>query len=131
MASRLKAAAGRLILGKMQIKRLQVLVYWVKDNDKRGLQAVPEMWTQEVMIAGMTRKESDHNLDKKVDIDIIDLSKCQTDAGFYNGQIGFVNKLSAIMGAAKVPIDYIVSPELDKDNKLFSTMTRQDVTRCH
>jgi hypothetical protein len=45
MASRPNAAAGRVILGTMQIKRLQALVYWVKGHDKRGLQAVPEMWT--------------------------------------------------------------------------------------
>ncbi len=45
MATRPNAAVRRLILGTMQIMRLQVLVYWVKDHDKRGLQAVPEMWT--------------------------------------------------------------------------------------
>jgi hypothetical protein len=43
MASRPNTAAGRVIPGTMQIKRLQALVYWVKDHDKRGLQAVPEM----------------------------------------------------------------------------------------
>jgi hypothetical protein len=118
MASRPNAAAGRLILGTMQIKRLQALVYWVKDHDKRGLQAVPEMWTREVMMAAMARKESDHILDK-VDINIIDPCKCQTDAGWDNWQIGFVNKLSAIMGAAKVPIDYIVRPDWDDTDELF------------
>jgi hypothetical protein len=45
MPSRPNAAAGREILGMMQIKRLQALVYWVKGHDKRGLQAVPEMLT--------------------------------------------------------------------------------------
>jgi hypothetical protein len=49
-------------------------VYWVKDHDKRGLQAVPDMWTQEVMLAAMARKESEHILDK-VDIHIIDPSQ--------------------------------------------------------
>ena len=105
MASRPNAAAGWEILGTMQIKRLQALAYWVNDHDKRGLEAVPEMWTQEViMLAAMARKESEHNLDK-VDINIIDPGKCQTDATLDNWQIGFANKLSPIMGAAKVPID--------------------------
>ena len=36
MASRWNAAAGRVILGTMQVKRLPALVYWVKDYDKRG-----------------------------------------------------------------------------------------------
>ena len=118
IASRPNAAAERVILGTMQIKRLQALVYWVKDHDKHGQQAVPEMWTQEVMIAAMARKESEHTLDK-VNIDIIDPGKCQTDAGWDNWQIGFVNNLCAIMGAAKVPIDYIVRPKWDDTNKLF------------
>ncbi len=105
IASRPNASAGRVILGTMQIKRLQALVYLVKDYDKSGFQAVPaEMWTREVMFAEMARKESEHNLDK-VDINIIDPGKCQTDAGWDDRQIGIVNKLSAILGAPKVPID--------------------------
>ena len=43
MASRPNAAAGRVILGTMQIKRLQALVYWVKDYDKHGMEAGPEL----------------------------------------------------------------------------------------
>ena len=37
MASRPNAAAGRVILGTLQIKRLQALVFWAKDYDKRGM----------------------------------------------------------------------------------------------
>jgi hypothetical protein len=37
MASRPNAAAGRVILGTMQIKRLQVLVYWVNSITPRTL----------------------------------------------------------------------------------------------
>ena len=53
MAKRIAArpsAAGRVILGMMQIKRLQALVYWVKDPDKRGVVAQPEQWDNEAMI---------------------------------------------------------------------------------
>ena len=112
MASRPNAAAGRVILGTMQIKRHQAFVYWVKDHDKRGLQAVSKMWTREVILAAMAMKESEQNLDK-VDINIINPGKCQTDTGWDNWQICFLNRLSAIIGAAKVPIDYIVRPEWD------------------
>jgi hypothetical protein len=76
------------------------------------------MWTQEVMLAAMARKESEHNLDK-VDTNIIGPGKCQTDARWDNWQIGFINKHSAIMGAAKVPIDYIVRPKWDDTDKSF------------
>ena len=53
MAKRMAArpsVAGRVILGTMQIKRLQALVYWVKDHDKRGLIAQPELWDNKAMI---------------------------------------------------------------------------------
>ena len=43
-------AAGRVILGTMQIKRIQALVHWVKDYDKRGLVPKPYMWTGDTMM---------------------------------------------------------------------------------
>jgi hypothetical protein len=118
MAARSSTAAGRVVLGTMQIKRLQALVYWVKDHDKRGLDIDPEMWTIAEMNNAMERKESELNYGK-IDVDIIDPGKCQTDAGWDNWQIAFVNKLSATLGAAKVPIDYVVRPDIDEHEELF------------
>jgi hypothetical protein len=83
MALRPNVAAGRVILGTMHIKRLQALVYWVKDYDKRGMQAALEMWTTEEMNTAMERKESEYNYGK-LDIDIIDPGKCQTNFGWDN-----------------------------------------------
>jgi hypothetical protein len=133
MATRPNMAAGRLILRTMQIQRLvQALVYWVKDHDKRSLLAVPEMWTLEIMLAAMARKESDHILNK-VNINIVDPEKCQTDAGWDNWQIVFDNKLSAITGAApqrsRLTILYVLT--WTKTTSCSSTMMRQDVARCH
>jgi hypothetical protein len=118
MALRPSVAAGRVILGTMQIKKLQALVYWVKDYDRRGMQAAPKLWTVDVMNKAMERKESKYNYGK-IDVDIIDPGKCQTNFGWDNWQIAFVNKLNAAMGSAKVPIDYIVRPEWDSDDKTF------------
>jgi hypothetical protein len=65
MAKRMAAwpsATGRMILGTMQIKRLQALVYWVKDHDKRrGLKAQPDLCDNKAMIEAMERKEAKHN----------------------------------------------------------------------
>jgi hypothetical protein len=83
MALRPTVTAGRVILGTMHVKQLQALVYWVKDYDKRGMQAAPEMWTTEEMNTAMERKESEYNYGK-VDVDIIDPGKCQTDLGWDN-----------------------------------------------
>jgi hypothetical protein len=83
----------------MQIKRLLALVFWVKDHDKLNLQAVPEMWTQEVtMLAAMARKESDLN-PNKVDINIIEPGKCQTNAGWDN----FCHQTKCNYGSRKGP----------------------------
>ena len=118
MASRPTIATGRVILGTMQIKRLQALVYSVKDGNKRGMQASPELWALQEMNTAMEQKESEQNYGK-IDVDIIDPGKCQTNFGWDNWQIAFVNKLNATMGAAKVSIDYIARPEWDWDNELF------------
>ena len=45
MAAR-TANAGRVILGTMQIKKIQALVYWVKDHHKRNLDVDPHAWTE-------------------------------------------------------------------------------------
>ena len=114
MASR-TALAGRLILGTMQITRIQALVYWVKDHHKRGLDADPDDWTEEELLSAMQKKESKYNFEK-IDVDIIDPGKCQTDAGWDAWQIAFVNKLSATTGAAKVPIVYVIRASTDADH---------------
>ncbi len=118
MAKRMAAwpsAAGRVILGTMQINRLQALVYWLKDHDKCGLVAQPDLWDNEAM----ERKEAEHNFGK-IDVGTIDPGKCRTDHGWDNWQIAFANKLNATLGAAGVPINYIIRPEVeDSDDELF------------
>jgi hypothetical protein len=115
MAKRMAARtvnAGRVILGTMQIKRVQALVFWVKDHEKRQVKIDPEMWNAEELCATLARKEADHNFEK-IDIDIVDPGKCQTDFGWDAWQIAFMNKLNATMRAAKVPLAYVVCPEIE------------------
>ena len=113
MASR-PIANGRVILGTTHIKRIQGLVYWIKDHQKRDLVADYNEWTIDVMRSAMTRKESEKNF-SSVDVDMIDPGKCQTDHGWDAWQIGFLNKLGATMGAAKVTIDYVVRKDVADD----------------
>ncbi|KAI2506812.1 hypothetical protein MHU86_7597 [Fragilaria crotonensis] len=101
------AAVGRVILGTMQIK-----VYWVNDHHRKNLDVDPEMWTEEEMFKAIQRKEAEHNFEK-VDVNLIDPSRCQMDAGWDAWQIAFMNKLSATMGAAKVPVVYVVHTDVD------------------
>jgi hypothetical protein len=99
MATRPNVAAGRVILGTLQIKKLQALVFWVKDFDKRGMEAAPELWNDEVMNAAMIRKEAEQNYGN-IDVNITDPGKCQTDHDWDNWQLAFVNKLNGTLGAA-------------------------------
>jgi hypothetical protein len=83
MAKRMAArpsAAGRVILGTMQIKRLKALVYRVKDHDKRGLVAQSDLLDNETMIEAMELKEAEHNFGK-IDAATINPGKCRTDHG--------------------------------------------------
>jgi hypothetical protein len=111
MASR-TAAVGCIILGTMQIKKIQALVYWMKDHHRRNLDVDPEMWTEEEMFDTIQHKEAKHNFEK-VDVNLIDPDRYQTDAGWDAWQIAFMNKLSATMGAAKVPVVYVVRTDVD------------------
>ena len=109
MASRPNAATGKVILGTMKIKRLQALVYWVKDYDGCGMDARPVLWMVEVMNTAMDCKESEYNYGK-VDVDIIDPGKCQNNFGWDNWHIAFVNKLNATMGSSKVQLMILIAP---------------------
>jgi hypothetical protein len=93
MAKRMAARtvnAGRVILGTMKIKKIQALVYWVKDHHKHNLDVDPHAWTEMEVMATMQRKEADQNFEK-VDVDIINPGKCQVDTGWDTWQIAFVN----------------------------------------
>ena len=60
MASRSSlAAVGRVILGTMQSKRVQVrLVLWVtKDHIKRGFEIDPDMWTVDELMETLERNK--------------------------------------------------------------------------
>ena len=125
MASR-SANAGKVILGTMQIKRLQALVYWVKDHEKRQITLDADLWTPEELKATIARKEAEHNFEK-VDVAIVDPGKCRTDVGWDSWQIGFMNKLSSTLGTAKVPLAYVVR----EDKKNIDDLVDDDMQRMH
>ena len=118
MLNRASAAAGKVMLGTIQIKNLQSLVWWCKDHHRRGKVLDPANWSKAELSRAAESKETELSA-SKIDVDFIDPGKCQTDHGWDNWQIAFLNKLSATNGAAGVPVDYVVRPELDFDDELF------------
>ena len=107
MASRTTNAGRVIVRGTMQIKRIQALVFWVKDHERRQMEIEPNNWNEEELRAMLARKEADQNFEK-LDIDIVDPGKCQTDFGWDAWQSAFTNKLSATMGAANVPLAFVI-----------------------
>jgi hypothetical protein len=76
------------------------------------------MWNTKELPATLAHKEADHN-SKKIDIDIVDPGKCQTDFGWDAWQIVFMNNLNPTMGAAKVPLMYVVCAEIETNVYVF------------
>ena len=119
MQSRASVAAGKVTLGVIQLKNLQALVWWCRDHHRRGKVLDPANWNGETLRKASEDKETEL-VASKIDVDFIDPGKkCQTDHGWDNWQIAFLNKLSATNGAAGVPVDYVVREELDFDVDLF------------
>ena len=62
MARRLStrpANSGRVLLGTVQIKRLQALVWWIRDHQRRGLALLAVNFTVAVMNTLVTSKNFD------------------------------------------------------------------------
>ena len=55
--------AGHVILGTMQIKRIQALDFWVKDHERRQMDIVSYAWNEEELRATLARKEADQNFE--------------------------------------------------------------------
>jgi hypothetical protein len=69
------AKTGCVILGTMQIKRIQALVFGAKDHETRQMEIEPNNWNEEELHATLAKKEADQNFEK-LDIDIVDPGQC-------------------------------------------------------
>ena len=57
-------AVGRVILGTIQIEKIQALVFWVKDHHRRNHDVEQEMWTEDELIEMIQHKEAEYNFEK-------------------------------------------------------------------
>jgi hypothetical protein len=53
------AAAGHVYVGTLQVKKLQALCYWVRDQQKRGQALDHEYWDNEMMASTIERMRID------------------------------------------------------------------------
>jgi hypothetical protein len=120
MVSRTQAK-GRVLLGTVVIKRLQTLVWWIRDHQKRGLPLNAADFTVETMAGAAEMKTLRR---KKLDSEpsVKDLGKFDPD-DFDAHEDAFLNLLAQSYGVLNEPLHYIVHSATVLDT--FSTNKEQ------
>ena len=104
----------RVILGGIQIKKMQALVWWVRDRQKLGQPIDAALGTDETMMnAGIAKRiEKDH---PKADIKAADLKAFNPD-DFETHEDAFRNLITQTTSVTKkCSLLYIVRPAVDPD----------------
>ena len=112
MASRTQAE-GRVLLGTVVIKHLQTLIWWIRDQQKRGLALNAADFTAATMneaaeMKGLRRERADK------EPSLTDLGKFDPD-DFDAHEDAFLNLLAQSFGVLKEPLRYIVRSEAPPD----------------
>jgi len=108
MATRTQAE-GRVLLGTVVIKRLQTLVWWVRDQQKRGLTLDAADFDAAAMSQASEMKTLRRERAEK-EPSITDLGKFDPD-DFDSHEDAFLNLLAQSFGVLREPLRYIVRPE--------------------
>jgi hypothetical protein len=101
---------GRVVLGTVQIKRLQALVWWIRDHQRRGMAVVAGDFDVATMYGAMTSK----SIEKErggTDASIKDLAKFDPD-DFDIHEDAFLNLLAQTTGTVKESLRYIVREQV-------------------
>lgn len=113
MAKRLASrtqAEGRVYLGTVVVKRLQTLVWWVRDHQKRGLAVNAANFTVEAMNQAAEMKGLKREMADK-EPSVGDLGKFDPD-DFDSFEDAFLNLLAQSYGVLREPLRYVVRPEI-------------------
>ena len=111
MAKRMAArtqAEGRVLLGTVVIKRLQTLVWWIRDHQKRGLALEAANFDAEAMNQASEMKSLCREIADK-EPSIADLGKFDPD-DFDAHEDAFLNLLAQSYGVLREPLHYVVCP---------------------
>ena len=99
------AAAGRIYVGTLQVKKLQALCYWVRDQQKLGQALDHEDWTNEMVASTIERMCIDKERDAGA-VSVSDLGKFDPEE-FETCETAFVNLLSQTHGTQGESLKYI------------------------
>ena len=103
-------AKGRVLLGTVVVKRLQTLVWWVRDHQKCGLDINAADFTTEVMNEAAQMKSLKCKVADKEPL-VGDLGKFDPD-DFDAFEDAFLNLLAQCYGVLHEPLRYVVHPEM-------------------
>jgi hypothetical protein len=112
MATRTQAE-GRVLLGTVVIKRLQTLVWWIRDQQKRGLALSAANFDVDAMNQAAEMKNLRNELADK-EPSVTDLGKFDPD-DFDAHEDAFVNLLAQTFGVLREPLRYVVRPDIPPD----------------
>jgi hypothetical protein len=113
MAKRLMSCTvmdGHVIMGTVAIKRIQGLVFWIKDHHFHGLPIMAEAFTVEEMENAMTNKEYRKEMAQATKPLVKDLGKFNPD-DFEIHEGAFVNLLASSFGVSGEPLRYVIRDE--------------------
>jgi hypothetical protein len=99
------AAAGRVYVGTLQVKKLQALCYWVHDQQKHGQALDHEDWDNEMVVSTIERMRIDKERDRGA-VSVSDLGKFDPEE-FETGETAFVNLLSQTCGMQGESLMYV------------------------
>jgi uncharacterized membrane protein YgcG len=99
------AAAGRVYVGTLQVKKLQALCYWVRDQQKHGQALDHEDWDNKMVVSTIERMRIDKERDTGA-VSVSDLGKFDPEE-FETGETAFVNLLSQTRGTQGESLKYV------------------------
>ena len=116
MAKRMAArpSASRVNLGTVDIVYLQGLVYWIKDRVARGQEIDYTEFDEAVLEEAMQEKNAIKIMEDSKARDT-DVGKAETDVGWHQWSIEFVNMLAGKLGAATTSLKYVVRKDVEDD----------------
>jgi len=101
-------AVGHVYVGMVQVKKLQALCYWVKDQVKRGQALNHAAWVDNTVMATIERMHIEKGRDTG-NVSVTDLGKFNPD-DFETHESAFMNLLAQTYGAQRENLKYVARP---------------------
>ena len=121
----LPVARGGVRIGQVQLRKMEALVYWVKDRRRRSQDLVVEDFTEATLEDCLDKMDLEERESEEADAaKAVSPGKLQSGTGWVQWEIAFVNYLSGIKGIAGIPLNYVVRKDLPAGHTFVSDEER-------